>query len=101
MRKDRIQHDWNQRVSEQKVQRQFCDTLFDDILMLPKLALKIKEQINQLVLPRSSIVSHLDIDIEMEKKGDPITKDHVHEVCLWFEAYHFQILWSSHGKHTL
>ena len=35
-REDRIQHDWNRRVSEQKVQRQFCDTLFDNILKRTK-----------------------------------------------------------------
>ena len=58
--------------------------------LLPKLALKIKEQINPMVSPRSSIVSHSDIEVEMEKKGgEVITKDHVHEACLWFEAYHF------------
>ena len=29
---DCIQQDWSGRVSEQKVQRQFCDTLFNNIL---------------------------------------------------------------------
>ena len=59
-------------------------------LLLPKLALRIKEQISPTVSPRSSIVSHSDIEVAMQKKvGEEIKMDYAHKACLWLEAYHF------------